>query len=350
VVDLFSVLHTPEALAHLFQAGIITNTNLVEDSTVSLVPMAVEVLHQEEVELSEDNLEPAATLLVKQVDSIKDMGLVEVVSVVLKDSAEVLVVSTMGLPVVLIKEVVAALEVRQEEVSPVLLVTRAVSPVVYSEVSIHLEATLRPQVMLQVNREVRQEVLVQVEPILKQLVMLQVSLAAVYSEVSTQVEVILRLEVILQVNQEVRQEVLVQVEPILKQLVMLQVSLLVENLEVVFRADSEVLVMTPLLFKSLGVAVAGALIVIPTVSLDLQIMEGSVALQVSQTANLHPLLVLVALAGHPVDRAVMLHHLLVHLVLVAVAVLRASRLQVRIVDQEVPDRPASLVHHPTVMQ
>jgi hypothetical protein len=114
----------------------------------------------------------------------------------------------------------------------------------------------------------------------------------------------------------------------------------------------KVLVTTSLLLKSLELAEAAAavLIVIPTASLDLQVTKVSVVLQVSLTVNLHPLLVLVALAVHPVDPAVVLHHLLVRLVLVEVAALKASRLQIRLVDQEVPDRPVSLVHHLAVTQ
>jgi hypothetical protein len=113
--------------------------------------MAVEDLYQE-VELSEGNLEPVATPLVKQEDLIKgtdSMG--EAVSLVLMSSAEVLVASTTGLPVVLSKEVVAALEVREEEVNRVLLVTQAVSPVVDSKVSIQLEVIPMLEVILQVN-------------------------------------------------------------------------------------------------------------------------------------------------------------------------------------------------------
>jgi hypothetical protein len=130
---------------------------------------------------------------------------------------------------------------------------------------------------------------------------------------------------------------------------MLQVSLSVGNLEVTSMAGLKVLVMTSLLLKSLELAEAAAavLIVIPTASLDLQVTKVSVVLQVSLTVSLHPLL---ALAVHPVDPAMVLHHLLVRLVLVEVAALKASRLQIRLVDQEVPDRPVSLVHHLAVTQ
>jgi hypothetical protein len=165
------------------------------------------------------------------------------------------------------------------------------------------------------------------------------------------VEVTPRLEVTLQVNLEVPWEVSVQAQPILKQLVMLRVSLLVENLVVAFRAGLELPVMTPLLLKSLGVAeAAAALTVIPTASPVLQFMEGSAVPQVGLTANLRPLLVLVASAGHPVDPAVMLHLPPVRSVLVAVAVLKARRLQIHLVDWEVPDHPVSLVHHPATAQ
>lgn len=96
VADLVSALHILEALVHLLQADItpntISTTKLAEDSTVSLVTMAVEDLHHQEAEFSEDSLKPAAMLLVRRVDSIEDMGSMgEKVSVVVMDSAEVLV-------------------------------------------------------------------------------------------------------------------------------------------------------------------------------------------------------------------------------------------------------------------
>lgn len=133
VADRVSALHHLEVLVCHLQRNITTNiisskTKPVEDSTASLASTAVEDLGQGEVELLEDNPELAAMLPVKQLDLIRDMGSMEVaISVVLMDSAGVLAVSIMDLLEVLIKEGAAALVVHQEEVSPVLLVTQAVS-------------------------------------------------------------------------------------------------------------------------------------------------------------------------------------------------------------------------------
>jgi hypothetical protein len=135
--------------------------------------------------------------------------------------------------------------------------------------------------------------------------------------------------------------------------VMLQASLVVENLVAVFRADSEVLMMR-LLLKFLEEVVvqvvAAVLTVIPTVSLDLHSLEASVVLQVSLRANLHLFLVLEVLADRPVNLRAMLHHLPARLVLVAVAILKASLLLIRLVDQVAPVRPASPVQHPVATQ
>jgi hypothetical protein len=135
------------------------------------------------------------------------------------------------------------------------------------------------------------------------------------------------------------------------QLVILQAILVVENLEVVFREDSEILVMMPLFFKSLGVA-AVVLVAVPTVShiLVLQTTEVSVVLQVSLRASLHLLLILVVMVAHPVALRVVLPRLLTRLVLVAVAALKVSHLLIHLVDQVVPDLPVNPVHHPVVTQ
>jgi hypothetical protein len=107
------------------------------------------------------------------------------------------------------------------------------------------------------------------------------------------------------------------------------------------------------LLKSLEVVVAVAvavLIVILRVSLDLHSLEASVILQVIRRASLHLFLVLAVLADHPVDLRAMLHHLPVRLVLVAVAILKASLLLIRLVGQVAPVLPVSPVHHPVAMQ
>jgi hypothetical protein len=84
------------------------------DSVVSLKGTAVEDLDQEEVEYLEDNPDPAAMLLVKQVVLIKDMVSTEGEdSVVLMTSAEVMAVLIMTFLVLSIKEVLAALKVHQ---------------------------------------------------------------------------------------------------------------------------------------------------------------------------------------------------------------------------------------------
>jgi len=133
----------------------ISKSMWVADSVVSLEATAVEDLDQEEVEYLEDSPKPAAMLLVKQVVLIKDMvSMEEVDSVVLMDSAEVMVGLIMKFLVLSIKEVLVALKVHQEEVNPVHLVTQAVSRVVDSEVSILLELILRLTVVRQVNQAV----------------------------------------------------------------------------------------------------------------------------------------------------------------------------------------------------
>lgn len=78
VAVLVSVIHLLGALTLHPRPNIITNTiittktKLVEESTANSASMAVEDLDQEEVELVEDNLGPAAMQQVKQVDLIKD--------------------------------------------------------------------------------------------------------------------------------------------------------------------------------------------------------------------------------------------------------------------------------------
>lgn len=103
----------------------------------------------------EDNPKLTAMLLVKQVVLIKDMVSMEgVVSAVLMDSVEVMVVLTMKFLVLSIKEVLVALKVHHKEVNPVHLVIQAVSRVVDSEVSILLELILRLTAVRQVNQAV----------------------------------------------------------------------------------------------------------------------------------------------------------------------------------------------------
>ena len=143
---------------HLLEASeniTISKSMWVADSVVSLEGTAVEDLDQEEVEYLQDSPKPAAMLLVKQVVLIKDMVSMEGVdSMVLMDSAEVMVALIMKFLVLSIKEVLVALKVHQEEVNPVHLVIQAVSRVVDSEVSILLELILRLRVVRQVNQAV----------------------------------------------------------------------------------------------------------------------------------------------------------------------------------------------------
>jgi hypothetical protein len=133
---------------------------------------------------------------------------------------------------------------------------------------------------------------------------------------------------------------------------MLQVNLVVQNLVAVFRADSEVLVMTRLLLKSLEEeeVVVVDLTVILTASLDLHSLEASVVLQVSRRVRPHRLLVLTVLADHPVDLRAVLHRLPTRLVLVAVAILKASLRLIRLVEPVAPVLPASPAHHPIAAQ
>jgi hypothetical protein len=144
------------------------------------------------------------------------------------------------------------------------------------------------------------------------------------------------------------------VEAILKQRAMLQVNLVVQNLVVVFRADSEVLVMTQLLLKSLEEEeeeeVVVDLTVILTASLDLHSLEVSVILQVSPRARPHLFLVLTVLADHPVDLGAVLHRLPARLALVAVAILKASLRLIRLVELVALVLPASPAHHPIAEQ
>jgi hypothetical protein len=121
------------------------------------------------------------------------------------------------------------------------------------------------------------------------------------------------------------------VEAILKQRAMLQVNLVVQNLVAVFRVDSEVLV-------------------ILTASLDLQSLEVSVVLQVSHRARLHLFLILTALVDLPVDLGAVLHRLPARLVLVAIAILKASLRLIRLVVLVAPVLPASPAHRRIVEQ
>jgi hypothetical protein len=151
VVVLVLALHLTEASENIT----ISKSMWMVDSVVSLEGTAVEDLDQEEVEYLEDNRKLAAMLLVKQVVLTKGMVSMEGVdSVVLMDSAEVMVVLIMKFLVLPIKEVLVALKVHQEEVNPAHLVIQAVSRVVDSEVSILLELILRLTVVRQVNQAV----------------------------------------------------------------------------------------------------------------------------------------------------------------------------------------------------
>jgi hypothetical protein len=93
--------------------------------------------------------------------------------------------------------------------------------------------------------------------------------------------------------------------------------------------------------------------VVPTVMLtvyrDLPPVEESVVLRVTLRASLC-LLVLVVLVGQPVDLRATPRHLLVRLVTVVAAVLTANHRLDHLVEQVVPERLASLKHHPTVTQ
>lgn len=121
------VLHLLEVLESITSS----KTKWVADLVVSLGGTEVKHLDQEEVEYLEDNLEPAAMLLVKQVVLIKDMvSMKGVDSVVLMASAEVMVTLIMKFLVLSTKEVVVALKVHQEEVNPVHLAIQAVSRMV----------------------------------------------------------------------------------------------------------------------------------------------------------------------------------------------------------------------------
>lgn len=129
--DLMAVLVLVLHLLEVLESITSSKTKWVADLVVSLGGTEVKHLDQEEVEYSEDNLEPAAMLLVKQVVLIKDMvSMKGVDSVVLMASAEVMVTLIMKFLVLSTKEVVVALKVHQEEVNPVHLAIQAVSRMV----------------------------------------------------------------------------------------------------------------------------------------------------------------------------------------------------------------------------
>lgn len=129
--DLMAVLVLVLHLLEVLESITSSKTKWVADLVVSLGGTEVKHLDQEEVEYLEDNLEPAAMLLVKQVVLIKDMvSMKGVDSVVLMASAEVMVTLIMKFLVLSTKEVVVALKVHQEEVNPVHLAIQAVSRMV----------------------------------------------------------------------------------------------------------------------------------------------------------------------------------------------------------------------------
>jgi hypothetical protein len=141
------------------------------------------------------------------------------------------------------------------------------------------------------------------------------------------------------------------VEAILKQRAMPQVNLVVHNLVVVFRVDLEVLAMKQLLLKSLEEAVVVlVLTAILTVILDLHSLEASAVLQVSHRARLRLFLPLAVLADHPVDLGAVRHRLRARPMLVAVAILKASLLPIRLMEVVVPVLQASPRHHPIAAQ